>query len=97
MVQPSRRSNFWVSLFALILYTLICAAIPIYHQVTGRDLKPALNINLDSIYLLIFLSGAATIVVGVGLHRRITALEEEKALHGQQARVLGSPHVDENV
>jgi hypothetical protein len=79
MALHSKRSNFWVGIFGLILYTLLCGAIPLYHQMTGHDLKPALNINLDNIYLVIFLLGTAIIVVAFGLHRRIEALEAKGA------------------
>jgi hypothetical protein len=77
MPREPQRSKFWVSAFALILYTLACGTVPIYHQVTGRDLKPALNINLDSVYLFIFLLGTATIVAVFALHRRLEALEKK--------------------
>jgi hypothetical protein len=79
MARGSARSNFWTTIFALILYTLMCGAVPIYHQVTGRDLKPALNINLDSVYLFVFLLGTAIIMVAAGLNRRIAALENKSA------------------
>jgi hypothetical protein len=79
MARGSARSNFWITMFALILYTLACGAIPIYHQATGRDLKPALNISLDSVYVFVFLLGTATIIVAAGLHRRIAALEKKAA------------------
>ena len=80
MPREPQRSKFWVSAFGLILYTLACGAIPIYHQATGRDLKPALNINIDSVYVFIFLLGTATIVVAFGLNRRIEALEKKNGL-----------------
>jgi hypothetical protein len=52
MALHSKRSNFWVGIFGLILYTLLFGAIPLYHQMTGHDMKPALNINLDGSTLL---------------------------------------------
>ncbi len=80
MPREPQRSKFWVSAFALILYTVACGAIPIYHQATGRDLKPIVNLNLDSVYLFIFLLGTATIVVAFGLNLRIEALEKKNAM-----------------
>ena len=38
----------FISIFGLVLYTLLFFAIPIYHQVKDRDLRPVLTINLDS-------------------------------------------------
>jgi len=38
------------------------------------------NLNLDSVYLFIFLLGTATIVVVFGLNRRIEALEKKNAM-----------------
>lgn len=80
MPGEPERSKFWVSAFALILYTVACGAIPIYHQATGRDLKPVVNLNLDNVYLFIFLLGTATIIVAFGLNRRIEALEKKNAM-----------------
>jgi uncharacterized membrane protein YhaH (DUF805 family) len=80
MPGEPQRSKFWVSMFALILYTVACGAIPIYHQASGRDLKPVVSVNLDSVYLFIFLLGTATIVVAFGLNRRIDALEKKNAM-----------------
>jgi hypothetical protein len=96
MAQAAKRSNFWVSVFALILYTLACGAIPVYHQMTDRSLKPALNINLDSIYLFIFLLGTAIIGVVFALHRRIEALETRGAATKDRT-ILGPPSADERV
>jgi hypothetical protein len=38
------------------------------------------NLNLDSVYLFIFLLGTATIVVAFGLNLRIEALEKKNAM-----------------
>ena len=73
-----QRASFWVSSFALVLYTLTCGAIPIYHQISGRQLKPALMLNLDSVFVFIFLLGTGTIVAVAALNRRISALEKNK-------------------
>ncbi len=45
--------KFFISVFGLTLYTLLFFAIPIYHQATNRDLRPALTINLDSFSILV--------------------------------------------
>ena len=68
--------KFFISVFGLTLYTLLFFAIPIYHQVTNRDLRPALTINLDSFSILVGLLGIAVITAVASLHRRITALEK---------------------
>ncbi len=67
--------KFFISVFGLILYTLLFFAIPIYHQVTDRDLRPALTINLDSLSMLVGLLGIAVIAAVASLHRRIASLE----------------------
>jgi hypothetical protein len=78
MARESGRANYRISMFALVLYTLLCGAVPIYHQVTRRGLKPALTINLDSVYLFVFLLGVGTIIAIAGLSARIAALEKKR-------------------
>ncbi len=68
--------KFFMSVFALVLYTLLFFAIPIYHQATDRDLRPALTINLDSLSMLVGLLGIAVITAVASLHRRIASLEK---------------------
>ncbi len=68
--------KFFISVFGLALYTLLFFAIPIYHQATNRDLRPALTINLDSFSILVGLLGIAVITAVASLHRRIMALEK---------------------
>lgn len=77
MAGEPRKAPFWISIFALVLYTLACGAIPVYHQLTNRDMKPALTINIDSVFLFVFLLGVGTIVAIAGLNRRIAALEKK--------------------
>ena len=79
MAREPQRPSFWISIFALVLYTLACGAIPVYHQISGRELKPALTVNLDSIYLFMFLLGVGAIVAITALNRRIAALEKKIA------------------
>ena len=79
MAREPQRPSFWISIFALVLYTLACGAIPVYHQISGRELKPALTVNLDSIYLFMFLLGTGAIVAITALNRRIAALEKKIA------------------
>jgi len=75
--QPGRRQPFWVSVFGLVLYTAICGVIPFVHQFTGRDMKPALMLNIDSVLVFIFLLGTGTIVAILALNRRIATLEKK--------------------
>jgi hypothetical protein len=79
MAREPQRPSFWISIFALVLYTLACGAIPVYHQISGRELKPALTVNLDSIYLFMFLLGVGAIVAITALNRRVVALEKKIA------------------
>ena len=79
MAREPQRPSFWISIFGLVLYTLACGAIPIYHQISGRELKPALTVNLDSVYLFMFLLGVGAIVAITALNRRIAALEKKIA------------------
>ena len=64
-------------MFGLVLYTLACGAIPIYHQLSHRDMKPALTINVDNVFLFVFLLGVGTIVAIAGLNQRIATLEKK--------------------
>lgn len=80
MARESGRGKSWISMFALVLYTLACGAIPIYHQVTGGGLKPALSINIDSVYVLVFLLGTGAIIAVASLNQRINALEKKSTL-----------------
>lgn len=77
--QP-HRPKFWVTAFGLILCTVACGVISLYHQGASRDLKPALNINIDSVYLFIFLLGSAVIGVVFDLNRRLASLEKKSGM-----------------
>jgi hypothetical protein len=77
--KEAKKVSFWFSSFALILYTVACGAVPVYHQISGRGMKPVLTLNLDSVYVFAFLLGTGTIVAIAGLNRRIAALEEKNA------------------
>ncbi len=68
--------KFFISVFGLVLYTLLFFAIPIYHQVKDRDLRPVLTINLDSLSMLVGLLGIVVITAVTSLHRRIASLEK---------------------
>ena len=70
-----RATKFSISVFGLVL-TLLFFAIPIYHQVKDRDLRPVLTINLDSLSMLVGLLGIAVIAAVASLHRRIASLEK---------------------
>ena len=77
MAQEPRRSSYRISMFGLVLYTLLCGAVPLYHQFTRAELKPVLTINLDGLYLFLFLLGVGTIVAIAGLNARIASLEKK--------------------
>jgi len=66
----------FISIFGLVLYTLLFFAIPIYHQVKDRDLRPVLTINLDSLSMLVGLLQIAVIATVASLHRRMASLEK---------------------
>jgi hypothetical protein len=68
--------KFSISVFGLVLYTLLFFAIPIYHEVKDRDLRPVLTINLDSLSMLVGLLGIAVIAAVASLHRRIASPEK---------------------
>ncbi len=68
--------KFFSSVFMLVFYSLFFFALPIYHQVTNRDLQQALKINVDSLSILVGLLGVSVITAVVSLHRRIASLEK---------------------
>jgi hypothetical protein len=80
MPEEPRRPKFWVTAFGLILCTVACGVIPLYHQGASRDLKSALNINIDIVYLFIFPFGCAVIGVVSDLNRRLASLEKKNAM-----------------
>lgn len=80
MPGEPHRPKFWVTAFGLILCTVACGVISLYHQGASLELKPALNINVDSVYLFIFLLGTAVITVVFDLNRRLKALEKKNAM-----------------
>jgi hypothetical protein len=80
MPEEPRLPKFWVTAFGLILCTVACGVFSLYHQGTSRDLKPALNINIDIVYLFIFLLGCAVIGVVSDLNRRLASLEKKNAI-----------------
>ncbi len=79
--------KFFISVFGLVLYTLLFFAIPIYHLVTDRDMRPALTINLDSLSMLVGLLGIAVITSVASLHRRIASLEKTASTGPQGSKV----------
>ena len=79
MAQEAERAGHWISMFGLVLSTLACGAIPFYHGIIGRDLKSVLILNLDNVYVFIFLLGAGTITAIAALNRRIAGLEKKNA------------------
>ena len=76
----------FISVFGLGLYTLLFFAIPIYHQMTNRDLRPAVTINLDSLSTLVGLLGIGVISAVASLHRRITTLEKAASVGPQGSK-----------
>lgn len=80
MPAEPQRSRFWATAFGLILCTVACGAISVLHQGEGRDLKPVISVNLDVVYLFIFLLGTAVIGVVFDLNRRLASLEKKNAM-----------------
>jgi hypothetical protein len=80
MPEEPHRPKFWVTAFGLILCTVACGVISLYHQGARRELKLALNINIDIVYLFIFLLGCAVIGVVSDLNRRLASLEKKNAM-----------------
>jgi hypothetical protein len=78
-----KASKFIIHYYVLVL-SLLLLAMPFYHQATGREMRPALNINLDSIAGIAGLLGFATFVAITVLHRRLAALEKSMAARNQE-------------
>ena len=70
-----KSSKFIIHYYVLLL-SLFLIAMPFYHQSTGRELQPALRINLDSVAGIAGLLGFGTFVDITILDRRLTALEK---------------------
>jgi hypothetical protein len=62
--------------YYVLVFSILLIGMPFYHQATGRDLQPALKINLDSVAAIAGLVGLATFVAITVLNRRLTALEK---------------------
>jgi hypothetical protein len=92
MAQEAERPRHWSSMVGLVLATFVCAAIPLYHGLTGSEKKSVLILNLDSVYVFIFLLGTGTISAIAALNRRIAALEEKnESIRGKDAPGTLSP------
>jgi hypothetical protein len=78
-----KSSKFIIHYYVLVLSFLLIA-MPFYHQATGRELQPALKINLDSVAGIAGLLGLATFVAITILNRRLAALEKSIATRNQQ-------------
>jgi len=78
-----KSSKFVVHYHVLIL-SLLLMAMPFYHQATGREMQPAVKINLDSVAGIAGMLGLATFVGITILNRRLTALEKAVAAKNRQ-------------
>jgi hypothetical protein len=76
--------KFAISIFPVLLFTLILLAIPFYHSMSNRDLRPALIINVDSVCNLVGILGIFLCSALVSLHRRLAALEKTNAVEKLQ-------------
>ena len=78
--------KFSLSMFVLILYSLLFLAIPTYHLLSHRDLmQPALKVSIDSLFTLMGVFGIFTCGALGALHRRLTALEKSTVTKNQQS------------
>jgi hypothetical protein len=78
-----KSSKFIIHYYVLVL-SLVLLAMPFYHQATGREMRPVLNINLDSIAGIAGLLGFGTFVAITVLNRRLAALEKSMAARNQE-------------
>jgi hypothetical protein len=78
-MKPSKFIMHW---YVLVL-SLLLIGMPFYHQATGRELQPALKINLDSVAAIAGLVGLASFVAISVLNRRLTELEKSMAAKNQ--------------
>ena len=76
--------KFAISIFPVILFTGILLAIPIFHLVMQRDLRPALQINIDIVCNIVGILGIFLCSALVSLHRRLAALEKSKGAEMQR-------------
>jgi hypothetical protein len=76
--------KFFLSIFPVVLVTLFLLAIPIVHVFMQRDLRPALQVNIDSVCSLVGLLGAFLGSALISLHRRLAVLEKSKAVEIQR-------------
>ena len=74
--KVSQTSKFLVSIFPMVFFSLFFFALPIYHLASGRDLQPALKVNIDSLSIIVGIFGVFTCSAIVALHRRLSALEK---------------------
>jgi hypothetical protein len=77
-----KSSKFIMHWYVLVL-SLLLIGMPFYHQATGRELQPALKINLDSVAAIAGLVGLGSFVAISVLNRRLTELEKSMAAKNQ--------------
>lgn len=79
------KSSKFVIHYYLLFLSLLLLAMPFYHQAAGREMQPALKINLDSVAGIAGMIGFATFVAIANLKRRIEALEKSGIEKNQQS------------
>jgi hypothetical protein len=67
----------------VLALSLLLIGMPFYHQATGRELQPALKINLDSVAAIAGLVGFASFVAISVLNRRLAELEKSMTAKNQ--------------
>ncbi len=82
--KGAQTAKFSMSIFPMVFFSLFFFALPIYHAVSGRDLQPALKVNIDSLSTVVGIFGVFTCGALVALHRRLSALEKSSQA-GKQA------------
>jgi hypothetical protein len=85
LYEETNEMKFSISIFPVVLFTILLLAIPIFHLVVQRDLRPALQINIDIVSNLVGLLGIFLCSALVSLHRRLAALEKSKAAEMQRS------------
>ncbi len=78
------KSSKFVIHYYVLVFSLLLLAMPFYHQATSSEMRPVLNINLDSIAVIAGLLGFGTFVAISTLDRRLAALEKSMDAKDQQ-------------